>query len=430
MIRYATHRLEVAAAATVLGTILTALGGLPEAALLVAPWVVLLVLGLSNPRSQEPSTTVTLAADRVLVNDEVEVITSVTGAVGSVHVTCLASESFWARTGEVDGRYSAGRREAIVSNRATVRCALPAMHWGTHDVGHVRIVVHEPYGLFRLEGSAGQSTFVRVHPAPSELQKLLAPWLVRRVSGVHGSRAVGRGVEFADIRPYSSGDSLRDINWRASARLPELWVSQRHPDQATDVILLLDSFVESGHDVHTVVGLAIEAAVALAESHLAVTDRVGLIEMGGIVRWVTPGTGKLQLQRLTDSMLSTGLFANAGWRDLHGIPTRALPPRSFVLALTPLLDDRFIDALFVLGGRGHDVAVIECASAEPDGGTHSVNETSKLVHRILQAERLVIRDRLAKNGIAVADWSNGGSLDATLADLTRRRQRPFRASHL
>ena len=427
MTRRATDRLVVAAIATVVGALFAVMGGLPESAILVAPWAVLLVLGLSNS-GREPSTTVEVGSDRVLVGDEVEVITTVTGAAGSVHVRCLPSKGFWPQSDEGDGGHSAGRRDVLVADRATVRCSLPAWRWGAYDVGHVQIEVTGPYGLFRREGVAGQSTQVRVHPTPTELQNLLGPWLVRRVSGAHGSKSVGRGLEFADIRPYSSGDSLRDINWRASARYPQLWVSQRHPDRATDVILLLDSFVESGHDVHTVVGLAIEAAVALAESHLAATDRVGLVEMGGIVRWVSPGTGRLQLQRLADAMLSTGLYANAGWRNLEGIPGRVLPPRSFVVAITPLLDDRFIDALFVLSGRGHDVAVIECASTGQDDGGGGASEASQLVHRFWQADRQMVRDRLAENGIAIAAWRTGEHLDITLGELTRRRRRPVRTS--
>jgi uncharacterized protein (DUF58 family) len=426
--RRATERLVVAAIATVTGCLLAVLGGLPEAAVLVAPWAALLVLGLPNARRHEPTTTVEISADRLVVDDEVEVITSVTGAAGSVHVRCRPGEGFWPHNAVGDERHS-GARDVLVPDRTTVRCSLPAAQWGAHDVGHVQLEVTEPYGLFRREGVAGQRTVVRVHPTPTELQNLVAPWLVRRVTGAHTSKAVGRGVEFADIRPYTSGDSLRDINWRVSARHPELWVSQRHPDRATDVILLLDSFIESGHDVHTVVGFAIEAAVALAEGHLAVTDRVGLVDMGGIVRWVRPGTGRLQLQRLTDAMLSTGLYANASLRNLRGIPVHVLPPRSFVVALTPLLDERFIDALFVLRGRSHDVAVIECPSSGLNDADGRRSQSSELLQRLWRAERQMVRDRLADRGVAVASWHRGGHLEATLRELIRRRQRLMRANH-
>lgn len=425
MTRRATNRLLVAIIATVAGALFAALGGMPEAAVLVAPWAALLVLGLTTAQSGASTATVEITTDRLLVGDDVEVVTTVRGAAGSIHVKCRPSAGFSPRFHANDA-WRAGIRDVFVSERAVVHSLVPAYRWGTHDVGHAYIEITEPYGLFRRGGLVGQPRQVRVHPTPTELQNLLAPWLVRRIAGAHSSKSLGRGVEYADIRPFAAGDSLREINWRASARSPELWVSQRHPDQATDVILLLDSFVESGHDAHAVVGLAIEAAVALAESHLAVTDRVGLVEMGGIVRWVRPSTGRIQLQRLTDSLLSTGLYANAAGRNLQGIPARVLPPRSFVVALTPLLDDRFIDALFVLAGRGHDVAVVECAT-EPAGDRPDSIQT-RLVNRFWQADRQIVRDELAEHGIAVARWRKGVQLEVTLRELAQRRHRTVRAS--
>ena len=427
MTRRATDRLLVAATTSVAGVLLAVLGGMPEAAVLVAPWAVLLVLGLATSRPNETTPTVAVVNDRVLVGDEVEVNVSWAGVAGTAYVECLPSEGFWPPNDGGGTRRRARAHDVLVPGRATITCWLQATRWGTHDVGRVEIAVTEPYGLFRWEGAAGRSTQVRVHPKPTELQSLLAPWLVRRVTGAHASNVAGRGVEYADIRQYSAGDSLRDINWRASARSPELWVSQRHPDQATDVILLLDSFVESGHDAHTVVGLAIEAAVALAESHLAVTDRVGLVELGGLVRWVSPGTGQLQLQHLIDALLSTGLYAHVAERNLDAILARMLPPRSFVVALTPLLDDRFIDALFVLAGHGHDVGVIECDVAGPEDEEGEANETLRLARRFWEADRQIVRDRLAAHGVAVAGWRKGRQLDLTLEELTRRRQRTVRA---
>ena len=231
---------------------------------------------------------------------------------------------------------------------------------------------------------------------------------------------VERGVEYADIRPFASGDSLRDINWRASARSEELRVSQRHPDRSTDVILFLDSFVESGHDVRVVFGAAIEAAIALAESHLSLSDRVGLIEFGGLIRWVNPGTGALQLQRLTDALLATGLFANAADKELPLLSRGILPPRSFVVALTPLLDERFIDALYALRARGHDVGVIECDPlADP---VEDEPDSAAVSRKLWSANRQMLRDQLVGHGAAVVQWHHGSHLDVAIRELIRRRR--------
>ena len=431
MTRHATDRLVVAAVLTVIGALIAVVAGLPETAVLVAPWMVLLTLGLSNARKPRLGATIEVSDRRVLVGDDIDVITKVTGVVGHVKVAVVPSRTFWVEPASGDFRTLPRAAEAIVGGRATLHCSLSALAWGSHDLGRVQIEVTEPYGLFRWTGFVSHPARVRVHPTPTDLQNLLAPWLVRRVTGAHRSPAVDRGVEYADIREFGPGDSLRDINWRASARSQQLWVSQRHPDRATDVILLLDSFVESGHDVQKVVGLAIEAALALAESHLAVTDRVGLVGLGGVVRWVAPGSGQIQLQRLTDALLTTGLYENAAERDLEMIPPRVVPPRSFLVALTPLLDERFIEALFVLAGRGHDVAVVECDTDAPardvEGGTvEDRNEVSQLAHRLWQAEREVVRNRLGDHGISVGSWQEGQHIDVVLGELTRRRLGTFR----
>ena len=428
MTRRGTDRLLLAVLITAVGALVALLGGIPEAAILAAPWAVLLALGLSRSGQGTVRATVEIADDRVLVGDEVELVTSVSHAAGSVHVTCLPGDGFWPETVGDDSLRSAEIYDVLVADRATIRCRLPASQWGVHDVGHVSIEVTEPYGLFRWDTTVGEPLLVRVHPTPTELQQLLTPRLVRSVGGAHRSNVVGRGVEYADIRPYSAGDSLREINWQVSARSRELWVTQRHPDQATDVILLLDSFVEGGLDVRTVVGLAIEGAVALAESHLSVADRVGLVEVGGIIRWVTPSTGKLHLQRLVDAVLSTRLYEHVADRDLHFPMLRALPPRSFVVALTPLLDDRFIDALFLLAGHGHDVAVVECEASSSMEDKKNMSESLLLAQRLWEADRQILRDRLAEHGVTVARWRRGDHLDLTLVELIRRR-RAVRVSH-
>ncbi len=422
MTRRATDRFLVAAVVTTAGALFAILGGLPEAAVLVTPWAVLLALGVLRPSSPPQAVSTEVRNNRVLVGDEIEVVTIVAGAAGSVLVECQPEAGFLPDD-EVAAAPAAV--DAIVADQATLRCSLPAQRWGTYDLGRVRLVITEPHGLFRWEAAAGEMALVRVQPTPTDLRSLLAPWLVRRTTGVHPSKAAGRGVEYADIRPYSTGDSLRDINWRASARSPGLWVSQRHPDRATDVVLLVDSFIESVPDVHQVLGLAIEAAIALADSHLTATDRVGLVDLGGVVRWVSLGTGRHQFQRIADALLATGLHASVARRSLRMIPPRALPPRSFVVALSPLLEDRFIRALFLLAAGGHDIAVVECATPTRYQGD---DVALGLAYRLLEAKREMVRDRLADSGIVSAQWRPGMPLSVTLGEINRRRRHTFRRS--
>ncbi|MCP3991243.1 MAG: DUF58 domain-containing protein [Actinomycetia bacterium] len=424
MTRRSTVRLPLAVVVTAMAAVSAITSGRPELALLAAPWAVLLVLGLVSTRPGQTRATVALDTNRVLVGDEVEIEVVVEGPIdGWVEAKPVPAPSFWPRGPCDSDRPVTPQADVMTPGRpVTLRCSLTATEWGSHDLGRVQLTVRQTYGLIQWSGTTTGQRWLRVHPTPMDLRRLVAPWLVRRLTGTHYSAEADRGIEYADIRPFVAGDSQRDINWRISARSGELWVSQRHPERATDVVLLLDSFVEAGHDVRSVVGLAIEAAIALAESHLARTDRIGLVELGGVVRWVVPAAGQLQLQRLADALLTTGLHANASDRDLSIVPRRALPARSFVVALSPLLDTRFIDALFELRGAGHDVVVIDCM-AHGDPAVPARSEASAVARRMWQAERTMVRDRLATHGIAVGRWVPGNHLDVVLADLTRWRSR-------
>ncbi|MGF1600041.1 MAG: DUF58 domain-containing protein [Acidimicrobiales bacterium] len=437
MTQRATVRLRLAVIIVVASALMAVTTGRAEVVMAAAPWAVLLVLGLG--RGDPPRLRVTLrpVARRMVAGDELELRYAVdTDRAGTVEITPRPSPRFW---GEGRGVVPPTVVEAVVAARPMeVSCPLVGGEWGTHDVGAAAVVFHQPYGLIQWRGAIVGEAAVRVHPSPPELRSLLAPILHRRQAGAHPSASIDRGVEYADIRPFEPGDLRRDINWRASARRDELWVSRRHPERAADVILLLDSLVESGHDVRSSVGAAVEVAMAVADGHVAAADRVGLVELGGVVRWVPLGSGSTHLQRLIDALLATRLFANAAERELSLVPPRALPPRSLVVALSPLHDTRFVDALVTLRHRGHDVVVIECGVARegsddrrPAGstgggaGTDRPPETrvGRLARRLWEAERVMLIDELAHYGIAVGRWDRHEPLDPVLRALGRQRRR-------
>ncbi len=421
MTHRSTPRLLVALGTSMAGLLLGVVAGIPEAALLAAPWAVLTILGLSTPLRSGIMVRIEAREQRAVVGETVKLDAIFEAAIDGLGTLVPAPHpSFWSFGGAEDSRatYETDVVHAGAPTRMTIE--LPAEQWGTYDLGMVDANLLHPYGLVRTVGSVRYPSVVRVHPTPVQLRELLAPHSVRRSTGTHRSKLSGRGVEYSDLRPYSAGDSLRDINWRASARSTELWVSERHPDHATDVVLLLDSFVESGHDVRQVFGIAIEAAIALAEGHLGVSDRVGVIEFGGVVRWLELGTGRRQLQRIADTLLATGLYANAANKPLPVLPTNVLPPRSLVVALTGLLDHRFIEALISARQRGHDVAVIECVVEAAEGS--EAGPVSRVATRLWEAERMVVKHQLAEKGVLLAEWRAGDRLETALMELTRRRR--------
>jgi uncharacterized protein (DUF58 family) len=215
---------------------------------------------------------------------------------------------------------------------------------------------------------------------------------------------------------------MRSVNWRVSARRGTWFVSDRHPDRSADVVLLLDSFVEVGQDLDSTLGMAVEAVMALGRAHLGVQDRVGLVGFGGYLDWIVPGLGARQLHRLVDAVLDTQVVVSLAERSLAVVPPQALPPRAYVVALSPLVDARSAGLLARVKGRGCDLAVVEVSPLgflDPPAG-----EADRLARRAWELERAVIRGRLRSIGVTVVEWRRGDPFATVMAEVATWRARP------
>ena len=69
--------------------------------------------------------------------------------------------------------------------------------------------------------------------------------------------------------------------------------------------------------------------------------------------------GSTQQYRIVDALLESEIVFNYAWKDVSIIPSRVLPPQALVVAVTPLLDDRAVEALADLRARRYDLAIVE-----------------------------------------------------------------------
>jgi uncharacterized protein (DUF58 family) len=289
-------------------------------------------------------------------------------------------------------------------------------------VGRVHVRARDRLGLFVDEGALEQMHEIRVYPREEQLLRLVAPLETQLFVGNAVSRSKGDGIEFADIRPYEPGDRVKRVTWGASARRAELWVNETHPERNTDVILFLDSFTETRRGDASSLDMAVRAAASLASHYIARRDRVGLVGFGGVLRWLVPGMGAAQLYRIVESLLDTAIVLNWAWKDIDIIPRRTLPPQALVLALTPLLDDRAVDALADLRARGYDVAVLEVSPVPFAATPEPSDELASLAYRLWLLRRQTLRSRYHQLGIAVSEWRYGVPLQASLEEVSSFRR--------
>ena len=97
------------------------------------------------------------------------------------------------------------------------------------------------------------------------------------LSGRYASRMRGRGLNFEEIRDYRSGDDVRSIDWKVTARLRKPHVRVFNEERDRQALLVVDQrltmFFGSRLAMKSVT--AAQAAAIGAWRILAVGDRVG-----------------------------------------------------------------------------------------------------------------------------------------------------------
>lgn len=394
----------------------------PEIVALTAPFLLALVVGLALARRPDVTAHMLIHTSRALEGDRVPL---------SLHVEARATVDRL----ELYVRLPDGVDVAEGSNPTTIvlrageqrelELLLLARRWGGHLLGPVYLRARDPLGFLLWEQVVGTRHELRVYPREDVIRRALQPRETQVLAGNEVARRKGEGIEFADIRTFAAGDSLKRINWRASGRSissgsGELWVNEAHPERNTDVILFLDSFAEARRGGEGTLDFAVRATAALANAYVGRRDRVGLIAFGGILRWLLPGAGVVQLYRIADALLDTEIVLSYYWKEIDVIPRRTLPPNALVIALTPLLDERSVTALLDLRARGFDLAVIDVSPVPFTSAP--VRGLDELAYRIWQLRRQALRHRYERAGIAVAEWTPEIPLQAVLEEVREYRR--------
>jgi uncharacterized protein (DUF58 family) len=394
----------------------------PEPVLLGAPFLVALVTGLALARVPEVRTGFALDRERVVEGEEVALHVAVhsTEPVARLEVVLPLPDGLEPESGRDVYAFALAPNVPYQFDRV-LRCR----RWGGYAVGYLLVRARDPFGFLVTEVAFDHRQPLRVYPRPPAVRGIVQAAETQVFAGNERSRAKGDGIEFIDVRPFAPGDRVRRVNWRLSTRRRELYVNEFHREQNTDIILFLDTFVDVRGREDGTHDQAVRVAAALAERYLERRDRVGLVGFGGVLRWLRPGMGATQRYRFVESLIDTEVVVSFAWKDITVIPTGTLPPKALIVAITPLLDERSINALFDLRARRFDLAIVEVSPltfVPPPA-----DEGADVGLRIWKMEREALRDRFRRLGVPVGVWDGRQPLDGVIQEVQAFRRYARRA---
>jgi uncharacterized protein (DUF58 family) len=263
------------------------------------------------------------------------------------------------------------RLDAVVVPRRRGRHVLPAPA--------VRLT--GPLGLGAWTHRPGEEAEVLVYPdLPAAFRLAVAVRQGRfRDTGRATRGPLGLGTEFESVRDYLPDDDVRQVNWRATARLGRPMSNQYRIEQDRDVVCLVDAgrLMAAPLGDRTRLDAAVDAVAAVAAVADELGDRCGAVAFDAeLRRSVAPrrSGGRAVIRALFDvEPARTDSDYELAFRTV-GSSKRAL-----VLVFTDLLEEAaarpLLGAIPVLRRR-HAVAVASVADTDLDGLVHRGPETA------------------------------------------------------
>jgi uncharacterized protein (DUF58 family) len=287
---------------------------------------------------------------------------------------------------------------------------------GQYVFQHCDLRLASPLGLWRCKRQLALAGETRVYPDFARLHgaslQAIDVWLNRL--GVRQQPRRGLGLEFHQLREFREGDTLRQIDWKATARAHMPIAREYQDERDQQIMLMLDcgrrmrsQDAELTHFDH-----ALNAGLLLAYAALRQGDAVGACTFAGEQpRHVVPGKGQQQLHVLLNSLYDQQPTQQPA--DYGAAVDRLLARQqrqALVIVLRNLRDedDAELDAALKRLSRRHRVLLVSLREQVLDQlrlrPVHSLDDALDYcgAQDYLSARQALHR-RLAANGMPVLD---------------------------
>lgn len=188
----------------------------------------------------------------------------------------------------------------------TVRYRLRAEAWGRLEIPRTEVLSFNPLGIRSSWGVYGDKSGLSVD-LPANISIIHGKGFKRR--GLPGGSAALRGavsMDFREVRHYQPGDSVKVINWKATARTGQLMANEYERESRGTVLLMVDASpdTEPGRPGE-IYSRAVELAALLAGHLLENEYHVGLYVLGRR-RLILPSSGSKHLRIILHEMTAQG----------------------------------------------------------------------------------------------------------------------------
>ena len=303
---------------------------------------------------------------------------------------------FQLRNFEVRRRIAAGSTDKFeYSLRPTER--------GEYTFGKLNIYVSSPLRLVSRRFIFDKGQMVPTYPSFIQLRKydLMAFSNQLFQYGLKKIRRIGHTMEFEQIKEYVTGDDIRTINWKATAKKKQLMVNQFQDERSQNVYMVIDKgrVMKMPFNGLSLLDYAINSTLVLANVILKKQDKAGMFAFSKKVEnRVAAERRSLQMQRIMETLynINTDYFESDFGR-LYGDIKKNITQRSLILLYTNFetLDGLKRQLPYLKGiAKSHLLVVVFFENIELEEVIHKKAENIQEIYDQVIAEKFAFEKRL------------------------------------
>ncbi|MEI2673096.1 MAG: DUF58 domain-containing protein [Chitinophagaceae bacterium] len=223
-------------------------------------------------------------------------------------------------------------------------------------------------------------------------------------SGEYHSAFKGRGMSFSEVREYTFGDDVRNIEWNVTARMSHPYIKVFEEERELTVMLLIDISQSSffGTQLQMKNQLITEIAAVLSFSAINNNDKVGVILFSDrIEKFIPPKKGKSHILRIISDLLElTPEGKGTNIAQALQYFNNVVNKKSIAFVFSDFMDKGYEKPLMI-AARKHDVIGVHIHDKReeelPDAGIIRMFDPEKNDTILVDTSNKKVRDRYRSN---------------------------------
>ncbi|MGG8494804.1 DUF58 domain-containing protein [Tenacibaculum sp. TC6] len=211
---------------------------------------------------------------------------------------------------------------------------------GVYHFGHINVYVSTPLQLATRKYILGDEKEVKCYPSFLKLNDFDIKAVSNNLNS-YGSkkiRRIGHSLEFEQIKEYVSGDDIRTLNWKATAKRNHLMVNQYVEEKSQPVYSIIDKGrpMQMHFNNLSLLDYAINATLAVSNTILRKHDKAGMLTFSKkIENLIVAEQRSSQMNLISEALYNVSTdFLEADYSLLYASIKRKITSRSLLILYT------------------------------------------------------------------------------------------------